>query len=157
MNTLFIQSVNVSLTFRKYRGWQGVRLWIMSNKKLTWFSANIADLPVNEPRAFGIHVLVKTGCNNSWLWSGQMTEEDSLLFPSMNRYWRVFKKLNAILGPTFGIFESISSTKFICTGGRTIIWFQGTKTVRVTGRKGERWYCNVIAPPPLTKMSNLLD
>lgn len=62
-----------------------------------------------------------------------------------------------MFGLTFGIFESDSSTSFIWTGGRTMIWFHGTNTVRVKGRNGARWNCNVIAPPPLTKMSNLLE
>lgn len=35
--------------------------------------------------------------------------------------------------------------------------FQGTNTVRVSGRKGERWNCSVTAPPPLTNTSNLQE
>uniref|UniRef100_A0A2M4DF32 Putative secreted protein n=1 Tax=Anopheles darlingi TaxID=43151 RepID=A0A2M4DF32_ANODA len=42
----------------------------------------------------------------------------------------------------------------ICTGGSTTIWFQGTKTVRVSGRNGDRWNCSVTAPPPFTSTSN---
>lgn len=34
-------------------------------------------------------------------------------------------------------------------------WFHGTNTVRVNGWNGERWNCNVTAPPPLTSTSNL--
>lgn len=34
-------------------------------------------------------------------------------------------------------------------------WFHGTNTVRVIGWNGERWNCNVTAPPPLTRTSNL--
>lgn len=34
-------------------------------------------------------------------------------------------------------------------------WFHGTNTVRVIGWNGERWNCNVTAPPPLTSTSNL--
>lgn len=124
-------------------------------KKLTWFSAKIVERPAIDPIAFGIHVLVKIGLNNSWSWSGQMAVV-SFALPSMNRYWRVLRKLKALFGLTFGIFESDSSMRLICTGGKTIIWFHGTNTVRVIGRKGARWNCNVIAPPPFTKMSNLL-
>lgn len=55
----------------------------------------------------------------------------------------------------FLLVVSSSSLSCICTGGRTTIRFQGTKTVRVKGRKGERWNCKVTAPPPFTSTSNL--
>lgn len=37
-----------------------------------------------------------------------------------------------------------------------ITWFHGTNMVRVNGWNGDRWNCNVTAPPPLTRTSNLL-
>lgn len=52
---------------------------------------------------------------------------------------------------------SSSSLSCIWTGGSTTMRFQGTKTVRVSGRNGERWNCKVTAPPPLTKTSNLQE
>lgn len=48
-----------------------------------------------------------------------------------------------------------SSLSSICTGGRTTIWFQGTKTVFLSGLNGDLWNCSVTAPPPLTSTSNL--
>lgn len=52
--------------------------------------------------------------------------------------------------------ESPSSFTTRTTGDRTTIWFQGTKTVRVIGLKGLLWNWSVTAPPPFTRMSNLL-
>lgn len=46
-------------------GGGGEKDYCTINKRLTWFSANIADLPAIEPIAFGIQVLVRIGRNSS--------------------------------------------------------------------------------------------
>lgn len=61
----------------------------------------------------------------------------------------------AVQSRTMLDMDAPSSPSLKTTRSSTTMRFHATMIVRISGLYGLRWNCNVTAPPPFTKMSNL--